>query len=84
MVLLLCYRVWSCHSSVCSWVHRKFVRLGQRAGIGEPCLIEVGDAVARALVLSGDGHAHPVVVALQLVVAPPHESIPNVHCSVCP
>lgn len=43
-------------------------------------LIEVGDAVARALVLARPGHPHPVVIGLQPVVTPPHQCIANVHC----
>ena len=44
-------------------------------------LVEVGDAVAGPLVLARDRHAHPVVVGLQLVIAPAHQRVPNVHCS---
>lgn len=35
-------------------------------------LIEVGDAIARALVLARPGHPYSVVVGLQPVVTPPH------------
>lgn len=43
-------------------------------------LIEVGDAVAGALILPGPGHSHFVIVGLQPVITPPHQGIPNVHC----
>ena len=43
-------------------------------------LIEVGNAVARALVLARPGHPHSVVVGLQPVITPPHQCIANVDC----
>lgn len=43
-------------------------------------LIEVGDAVARALVLARPRHPHSVVVGLQTVITPPHQCIANVDC----